>query len=102
EEPADDAATSSLTGRRKLAIATWSIGAIGIGAAVAFELSARGKYDDATAEMMSQARRDDLENTANQRRTTAIVVGGVGLAALAGGTYLWLTGKPEERAFALA
>jgi len=100
-EPAQQA-TSSLTGRRKLAIAAWSLGAIGLGAAVGFELSARSTYDDAQAETTNQTRRDDLEHSANNRRTTAIVAGSIGLAAIAGGTLLWITGRPDERALALA
>lgn len=93
---------AGLTGKRKVAIVAWAVGAIGVGAGVYFETSARNKYDDAKAETMNQERRDELYDSANGRRHTAIVVGAVGAATVVTGALLWVTGKPERDSVALA
>jgi tetratricopeptide (TPR) repeat protein len=89
--PAPRAATG-MTGRRKAAIAAWSLGAVALGGAVGFELSARSAYDDAKAATTNPARQAAYD-TANDRRLYGSIALGVGVAAVAAGTVLWITGR---------
>lgn len=59
-----------------------------LGGGLGFELWARSKYDAAKSEMMSQSRRDSLQDAANTRRYVAegLAVSGV----VAGGVAVWL------------
>lgn len=90
--PRPAASSSGMTGRRKLALGGWALGAVSLGAALAFELSARSSYDDAKAATTNPARRSAYD-TANDRRLYAGVALGVGVAAAAAGTLLWITGR---------
>ena len=60
--------------------------------ALAFELSARSSYDDAKAATTNPARQSAYD-TANDRRLYAGVAMGVGVVAVAAGTFLWITGR---------
>lgn len=67
-----------------------------LGGALGFELSARSTFDDAKAEMMDQARRDELHGSANTRRYIAqgLAVAGAGCAGVA--IWLFLRGRSNE------
>ena len=82
---------TGMTGRRKLALGGWALGAVALGGALAFELSARSSYDDAKAATTNPARQSAYD-TANDRRLYAGVALGVGVVAVAAGTMLWITG----------
>lgn len=86
---------TGLTGRRKLAIAGWAVGAAALGGALALELAARSSYDDAKA-ATTNPDRVAAYDTANDRRLYSGVALGVGVAAVAAGTVLWLTGRRSE------
>jgi len=90
--PLRTAPGTGMTGRRKLALGGWALGAVSLGGALAFELSARSSYDDAKAATTNPARRSAYD-TANDRRLYAGVALGVGVAAVAAGTLLWITGR---------
>ena len=90
--PLRTAPGTGMTGRRKLALGGWALGAVSHGGALAFELSARSSYDDAKAATTNPARRSAYD-TANDRRLYAGVALGVGVAAVAAGTLLWITGR---------
>lgn len=87
---------SRFTTRRKAAIGAWAVGAIGLGAGLALELTARGTYDDAKAAMDNATRRERYD-AANRERLIGTVVAGVGVAAVAAGVVLWVTGTPASR-----
>ncbi len=89
--PLTPAAAKGMTGRRKLALGGWALGAASLGGALAFELSARSAYDDAKAATTNLARQSAYD-TANDRRLYAGVALGVGVVAAAAGTLLWITG----------
>lgn len=89
--PLTPAAAKGMTGRRKLAVGGWALGAASLGGALAFELSARSAYDDAKAATTNPARQSAYD-TANDRRLYAGVALGVGVVAAAAGTLLWITG----------
>ncbi|MBK7077746.1 MAG: hypothetical protein IPH44_36160 [Myxococcales bacterium] len=89
--PLTPAAAKGMTGRRKLALGGWALGAASLGGALAFELSARSAYDDAKAATTNPARQSAYD-TANDRRLYAGVALGVGVVAAAAGTLLWITG----------
>lgn len=90
--PLRTAPGTGMTGRRKLALGGWALGAVSLGGALAFELSARSSYDDAKAATTNPTRRSAYD-TANDRRVYAGVALGVGVAAVAAGTLLWITGR---------
>ena len=87
---------SSFTGKRKAAVGLWAAGAIGLSVGVVMELGARGAYNDAKAETMSNDRRQDLVDEANDKRTLATIAAGAGGALVAGGVVLWILGKPAS------
>ena len=84
---------SRFTTRRKVAVGAWAVGAASLGTSLAFELSARSTYDDALAASDSATRRS-LTDDANHQRTVATIAGGLGLAAVITGAYLWFSGAP--------
>ncbi len=90
--PLRTAPGTGMTGRRKLALGGWALSAVSLGGALAFELSARSSYDDAKAATTNPTRRSAYD-TANDRRVYAGVALGVGVAAVAAGTLLWITGR---------
>lgn len=59
-----------------------------LGGALTFDLWGDSTYSDAKAETTNQARRDDLYNSANTKRYTAIGLGVAGVAA--GGVAVWM------------
>ena len=91
-----EGAPPSFTGRRKLAVGAWALGAVGLGAGLALELSARGAYDDAKAATDNPTRHERYD-TANQRRLFATISAGAGAALVGAGVVLWITGKPAAR-----
>jgi hypothetical protein len=66
-----------------------------IGGAIGFEVMARSTYDDAKAELVDQAKRDDLESSANMKRhvAQALAVGGVACVGVA----IWLYLRADEK-----
>jgi hypothetical protein len=89
-----------------LRTAGYAVGAAGgaclIGSAIFASMASsdRGTLRDATKDSsgrinsISQQEYTDLYNRSNTRATTAVVLGGVGVAALATGVALWIYGKP--------
>ncbi len=68
-----------------------------LGGAVGFDLWGNGKYDDAKAEIVSQAKRDALYDSANHKRYIAEGLGIAGIAAA--GVTVWLALRhPDEAA----
>lgn len=80
--------TSSSRPSRAVPIAIGAGALVLLGGALAFDLWGDSTYSDAKAEMMNQARRDDLYNSANTKRYTAIGLGVAGVAA--GGVAVWM------------
>lgn len=89
--PLRSAPGTGMTGRRKLALGGWALGAVALGGSLALELSARSSYDDAK-DATSNPARQAAYDTANDRRLYAGVALGVGVVAVAAGTLLWITG----------
>jgi hypothetical protein len=69
--PLTPAAAKGMTGRRKLALGGWALGAASLGGALAFELSARSAYDDAKAATTNPARQSAYD-TANDVVSTPV------------------------------
>ncbi len=115
--PSDQAGGAALTADSGSSMRTWSyvafgVGVVGLGAGTLFALQAKGDYDDANAFCpsfpcnLTQDRadqREELADSADGKKTLAIVgfaAGGVGLAA---GTALFLmsSGQSEQPATGL-
>ncbi len=81
-----------------------TVGAVALlGGAGGFFLWGNSAYDDAKAEMASQARRDELYDSANQKRAISFGLGAAGVAAA--GVAVWLfvrSGGGDESATAVA
>lgn len=73
-----------------------------LGGALAFDLWGDSTYNDAKAEMTSQARRDSLYDSANTKRDVAIGLGVGGIAAAGVATWLFLRGGHDESSTAQA
>jgi len=79
------------------------VGALALlGASLGFDLWGDSTYSDAKAEMTSQARRDSLYNSANDKRYAAegLVVAGAATAGIA--IWLYLRHSDDERSAATA
>lgn len=97
DDGADAASSpSSFTGKRKLAVGAWVVGAAGLGAGLFLELKSAATYDDAKAADSNDARHQ-LTDDANGQRLYATIAAGAGVAVVGVGVYLWLTGKPAAR-----
>jgi hypothetical protein len=95
--------TPEPTGRRGSLVLPISVGAGAVallGGALGLSLWGDATYDDAKAEMMDQARRDSLYDSANLKRYAAqgLAVAGVGCAGVAVWLYLRQRGTPAEPA----
>jgi hypothetical protein len=66
------------------------------GGALGFELSGRGKYDDAKRST-DQTRRNSLEDAANTRRYIAQALGVAALGTAGVAVYLYVRGRGERR-----
>jgi hypothetical protein len=75
---------------------------VAFGGAIGLELWARSTYDDAKSEMMDQARRDSLYDSANTKRYVAqgVAIAGLGCAGVA--VWLYLRGRNASTAPASA
>jgi len=97
---------SDVTARRGgLAPLAVGAGAVALlGGALGFSLWGDSTYDKAKAEMMDQARRDSLYDSANHKRYAAegLAVAGVGCAGVAVWLYLRHRGAPAETTSARA
>jgi hypothetical protein len=69
-----------------------------LGGALAFDLWGDATYDDAKAEMTSQARRNSLYDSANTKRYAAIGFGVAGVAAGGVAVWMFLHARHEDRA----
>ena len=97
--PKRDAAEESasrFTGKRKVAVALWAVGASGLGGGMALELKSRGTYDDAK-KSDDNAERHELTDQANRERDVGTIAAGAGVVAIGVGVYLWVSGRPAER-----
>jgi hypothetical protein len=92
--------SSGWTGKRKLALGLGAVGVMALGGGLAFELKSGSTFDDAKASQ-DNGDRHELTDQANRERDVAMVVGGVGAAAVGVGVYLWFRGQPKERAVAI-
>jgi hypothetical protein len=73
------------------------VGAVALlGGAVGFHLWGNAVYDDAKAEMLDQAKRDSLYDSANQKRYIATGLGAAGIAAAGVSLFLFLRGGDEK------
>jgi len=92
EQPSIPPKTPDSPGRRSsvLPIAVGAGAVVLLGGALGFSLWGNSTYDDAKAELMDQARRDSLYDSANLKRYTAegLAVAGVGCAGVAVWLYL--------------
>ena len=73
-----------------------------LGGALVFDLWGDSTYNDAKAEMTSQARRDSLYDSANTKRYVAVGLGVGGIAAAGVATWLFLRGGHAESSTAQA
>jgi hypothetical protein len=94
------------TTSRKVALASWSVGgALLIGCAVT-GVMAKSASDDLDAQLKTaDVRRSSVEDQRDKVGTLALttdVLLGVGIAAAATGTLLWLVGRPSEQQSASA
>jgi hypothetical protein len=98
----DSAAASSKTlgTQRLLALAVGGVGIAGVAVGTVFGLKAKSKHDDSDHYCNGNACTDqrgvDLNNEAKSAGTISTIgflIGGVGLA---GGTALWVTGRPRD------
>lgn len=97
--PADhETAPPAASPSRTVPIAVGAGALVLLGGALAFDLWGNSTYDDAKAEMTSQARRDSLYDSANTKRYVAIGLGVGGIAAAGVATWLFLRGGHEEPA----
>jgi len=89
--------------RRRLGLGAFGIGAVGLGAGIAFGLhvkSLQSEREDLCKPMCPdnvQDREAELQHSAD--RSTALEIAGyaIGGAAIAAGVYLYVTGRPPER-----
>jgi tetratricopeptide (TPR) repeat protein len=91
------------THRKTIALATAGGGVALAATALVLELGARGEISDAQAACPelrcadpSYSQAQALLDRASTRRTTALVLGGVGTVAIGVGAALWLTAHPTE------
>jgi hypothetical protein len=93
--PQSDSSTGS--GQRVAGLVIAGVGVVGLGVGGVFALSAKSKYDDSKANCLQSdvnlcnaqgvSQRDDARSAGN----LATVFGGIGLAAVIGGTVLYFT-----------
>ena len=91
-----ETATPAATPSRTVPIAVGAGAVVLLGGALVFDLWGNSTYDDAKAEMTSQARRDSLYDSANTKRYVAIGLGVGGIAAAGVATWLFLRGGHDE------
>jgi serine/threonine-protein kinase len=92
EEPVQPAA------RSKVLPISVAVGAVALlGGAVTFHLWGNATYDDAKAEMIDQARRDSLYDSANQKRYIATGLAAAGVAAAGVSVWLFMRSGGDER-----
>jgi hypothetical protein len=91
---------SAFTPMRKGAVVVASAGSIALGVSTALALQARSLYDQAHSvcpgSTCSDLAASQKSRDAVSRANVATVVGGAGIAAIAGGVVLWLVGKPRD------
>lgn len=93
----DRAPAPAHTSSKVVPLAVGAGGLALLGGGLGFELWGRSKYDAAKAEMMSQSRRDSLQDAANTRRYVAEALAVTGLAAGGVAVWLYLRGGSSER-----
>ena len=93
-----ETATPAAAPSRTVPIAVGAGAVVLLGGALVFDLWGNSTYDDAKAEMTSQARRDSLYDSANTKRYVAIGLGVGGIAAAGVATWLFLRGGHDEAA----
>jgi tetratricopeptide (TPR) repeat protein len=87
--------------RTRIGIATAAGGGVLFATSIVLALGAKRRYDDAVRDYCGGDRDQCTEmgvtetNAARRRGNLATVIGGLGLAAIAGGVYLWLTAPME-------
>lgn len=94
---AQDAEGVRITTKRAGAIALGAVGLTAVASAVVLGLTAKSRYDDSLAfcdPSGCDARAVDAQRSAAAQGNVATLVGALGLAALGGGVYFWLTGAP--------
>jgi hypothetical protein len=107
-EPATATATSSAVDQpessqgHRLPLAVGAGALVLGGAALGLHLWGNDKYEQASNEMMDQARRDELEHAANTRRYLAQGVGVAAIGCAGAAVYLYLRSRGEGRAHATA
>ncbi|MCA9585408.1 MAG: hypothetical protein KC657_08630 [Myxococcales bacterium] len=92
-----DAEGVRITTKRAGAIALGAVGLTAVASAVVLGLTAKSRYDDSLAfcdPSGCDARAVDAQRSAAAQGNVATLVGALGLAALGGGVYFWLTGAP--------
>jgi hypothetical protein len=95
--PDSDAAASSGSGQRTLGLVIGGVGVVGLAVGGVFALRAQSKNDDSKNECSPNdenqctARGVELRDEARSSGNVATIAGGLGLAALIGGTVLYFT-----------
>jgi hypothetical protein len=87
---------------RAVPIAVGAGAVVLLGGALVFDLWGDSTYNDAKAEMTSQAHRDSLYDSANTKRYVALGLGVGGIAAAGVATWLFLRGGHDESSTAQA
>lgn len=96
EEPNNASSSERLTGSRKVAMALWATGLVGLGTGLALEIKSGHTYEDAKVGATSEERHT-LTDSANRERLFASIAAGVGAGVIGVGVYLWINGKPSSR-----
>ncbi len=97
EEVVDEEPPPAPSGRSKALPIAIGVGAVALlGGAVGFHLWGNSTYDDAKAEVTDQSRRDELYDSANQKRYIATGLGVAGVAAAGISVWLFVRGGDEK------
>jgi tetratricopeptide (TPR) repeat protein len=92
--------TSSIGGRRIVALGLGAVSALAIGAGVGVGLAAKSRYDDASSHCDATGCDEtgvSIQKGAAQQGNLATVLVAVGVLSGASGIYLWIVGAPDDK-----